>query len=235
MQPTIKCEELSGRFALLPGDPKRAEYISNCLDSSQEVSKNREFWTYEGKYKGVDIVVTSTGIGGPSSAMAVTELSRLGVDTFIRVGTCGFISPKIEAGDIIIVDSAIRKDGTSLFSAPIEYPAVASIDVKSALLEASKNSDRSCHYGTVLTADSFYDVKTALEEFEKAKAFEMECASIFVKCSVEGFRSGGILAVDGEAGSTEAISKYTDKKEIIWNAVDEEIKIALEAIKILES
>ncbi len=235
MEPTIKCEDLSGRYALLPGDPKRAEFISEYLDNAREVAKNREFRTFEGTYKGVNVVVTSTGIGGPSSLMAVNELSNLGVDTFIRVGTCGFIDPEIEAGDLIIADSAVRKDGASSFSAPIEYPANASFDVEKALFEASDASNRSCHCGTVLTADAFYEIGPTLEKFDMVKAFEMECAPIFVKCSVNDMRAGAILAVDGEAGAVEAISKYSSNEEIIWDAVEEEIKIALEAVNILES
>ncbi len=233
MEPTIKCENLSGRFALIPGDPRRAEFISEYLDNAREVAKNREFWTFEGSYRGVNVVVTSTGIGGPSSMMAIEELSNLGIDTFIRVGTCGYIDTEVKAGDLIIVDSAVREEGSSLFSAPIEYPANSSFDVQKALSEAAADSDRPCHSGTVLTADSFYEVGPALEKFEMVKAFEMECAPIFVKCSVNGLRAGAILAVDGKAGSRDAISKYSSDKEIIWNAVEEEIKIALNAVNIL--
>lgn len=87
MQPTIKCEDLPGRYALLPGDPKRAEFISKFLTDGKKIAQNREFWTYTGTYDGIDVVITSTDIGGPSASMAVTELSRLGIDTFIRVGT----------------------------------------------------------------------------------------------------------------------------------------------------
>lgn len=235
LEPTIKCEDLSGSYALLPGDPERAEFISKYLDDAREVAKNREYWTFEGAYQGVDVVVTSTGIGGPSSLMAVEELSNLGIDTFIRVGTCGFINPQVEAGDLIIVDSAVRKEGSSLFSAPIEYPATASFDIEKALSEAADESERTCHRGKVLTADSFYEVGSALERFGMVEAFEMECAPIFVKCSVNDLRAGAILAVDGEAGAVEAISKYSSDEEIIWEAVEEEIKIALEAVRILES
>lgn len=234
MQPTIKCREIPGRYALVPGDPERAKFISDFLDGSRLVAKNREFWTYAGTYEGIDVVVISTGIGGPSATMAVTELSKLGIDTFVRVGTCGYIDPAVEAGDLVVVDSAIRKDGTSLFSAPIEYPAVADFEVLKALLEASVGSKRTFHRGTVLTADSFYDVRQYLSEFKMAKAFEMECAPIFVKASAEGLRAGAILAVDGEAGAAEAISRYTEDEDVIWDAVEKEIEIALESIRILE-
>ncbi|MEA1905067.1 MAG: nucleoside phosphorylase [Candidatus Hadarchaeota archaeon] len=235
MQPTIKCEELPGEYALLPGDPQRAKFISGLLDDSREIAKNREFWTYTGIYRGIEVVITSTGIGGPSTAMVVSELSQLGINTFIRVGTCGYIDPKVKAGDLVIVDSAIRKDGTSLFSAPIEYPAVANHEVLEALTKASQNLERPCHQGTVLTADSFYEIKPWLEKFKMALAFEMECAPLFVKCSVNGLKAGAILAVDGKAGDVGAISRYTRGEKMIREAVREETGIALEAVRILTS
>ena len=161
-----------------------------------------------GEYKGIDVVVTSTGIGCASTSIAVHELSQLGVGTFIRVGTCGYIDPRIKVGDIIIVDSAIRKDGTSQFYAPLEYPAVTSFDVVHALVEASKRLGYGCHRGAVLSADSFYRIKPWIEKFGMALAFEMECALLFVQCSVEGLKSGAIIAADGRAGDVEGVRRY---------------------------
>lgn len=235
MQPHLNLEEPLGDYALLPGDPKRAEYMSNFLQDSRRATKHREFQTYTGRYKGIDVVVTSTGIGAPSTSITIHELSRLGVETFIRVGTCGYINPKLKVGDIIIVDSAIRKDGASRFYAPLEYPAVASFDVTKALVEASRKLDYECHRGMVLSADSFYRIKPWIEKFEKILAFEMECSSLFVQCSVEGLKSGAIIVVDGRAGDVKAVSRYTRGDTIIRKAIEKEVEIALEAVKILES
>jgi len=234
MQPHLKVEKLVGKYALLPGDPKRAEYIASFLEDSREVSKHREFWTFVGRYKGIDVVATSTGIGSPSTSIAVHELSQLGVRTFIRVGTCGYIDPRIKVGDIIIVDSAIRKDGTSQFYALLEYPAVASFNVVEALTKASKRLGYECHRGTVLSADSFYKIKPWVEKFGMAMAFEMECSSLFVQCSVEGLKSGAIIAVDGKAGDVKAVLRYVLGESLVRGAVEREIKIALEAIHLLE-
>jgi len=234
MQPHLKFEKSLGKYALLPGDPRRAEYIADFLEDSREVAKHREFWTFAGKYKGIDIVATSTGIGCPSTSIAVHELSKLGVETFIRVGTCGSIDPKVNAGDIIIVDSAIRKDGTSQFYAPPEYPAVACFDVVKALIEASKKLGYRCHRGMVLSADSFYKVKPWVEKFGMALAFEMECSTLFVQCSLERLKSGAIVAVDGKAGEVDAVLRYAREESFVQEAVKREIEIALGAIGILE-
>lgn len=234
MQLHLKLEKPMGKYAILPGDPKRAEYIAGFLEDSCEISKHREFWTFAGKYKGIDVVVTSTGIGCPSTSIVIHELSQLGVRTFIRVGTCGYIDPKVRAGDIIIVDSAIRKDGTSQFYAPLEYPAVASFEVIKALTEASKKLGYKCHRGMVLSADSFYKVRPWAEKFGTALAFEMECALLFVQCSVEGLRSGAIVAVDGKAGDVRAVSRYARGNQVVRESIKKEVEIALEAVDILE-
>ena len=234
MQPHLKLDKQLGKYALLPGDPERAEYISSFLEDACEISKHREFWTFTGKYKGINITVTSTGIGCPSTSIAVHELSQLGVKTFIRVGTCGYINPKVKTGDIIIVESAIRKDGTSQFYAPLEYPAVASFDVTKALAEVSKKLGYGCHSGMVLSADSFYKVEPYVERFKTALAFEMECAALFVQCSVENLKSGAIVAVDGKAGDVGAILRYVRGESVVQKAIEKEIKIALEAVCHLE-
>ena len=234
MQPHIKWGEFLGKYALLPGDPKRAEYISRFLEDPREISKHREFWTYAGRYKGIDVVVTSTGIGGPSTSIAVRELSQLGVKTFIRVGTCGYVSPKIKTGDIIVVDSAVRKDGTSTFYAPPEYPAIANFDVVNALMLASERLGHPCHRGMVLTADSFYQVKPLVKKFKTVLAFEMECSTLFVQCSVEGLSAGAILAVDGRAGDVQAVSRYARGESVVHESVKKEAETALEAVNILE-
>lgn len=234
MQPHLKWEKPLGKYALLPGDPKRSEYIAGFLEDAREISKHREFWTYVGKYEGIDVTATSTGIGGPSTSIAVHELSELGVKTFIRVGTCGYVDPKVKTGDIIIVDSAIRKDGTSPFYAPPEYPAIATFEVVKSLVEASEKLGYGCHRGMVISADSFYEVKPWIERFKMALAFEMECSVLFVQCSVKGLRSGAIIAVDGKAGDVEAVSRYARGGSVVQEAVKREIEIALEAIKLLE-
>ncbi len=113
------------KYAILPGDPGRVPKIAAYLDDPRELGFNREFRTFSGKLCGETVLVTSTGIGGPSAAIAVEELIRLGVDTFVRVGTCGGMNEKACAGDVVIATGAIRMEGTSREYLPIEFPAVA--------------------------------------------------------------------------------------------------------------
>ncbi|MBQ6314286.1 MAG: uridine phosphorylase [Mogibacterium sp.] len=145
-----------GEYVILPGDPKRCAKIAKYFDDPVLVGDSREFLTYTGTIDGVKVSVTSTGIGGASASIALEELTNIGAKTFIRVGTCGGIKIEAKGGDIIIATGAIRMEGTSKEYAPIEYPAVADLDVTNALVAAAKSLGAEYHTGVVQCKDSFY-------------------------------------------------------------------------------
>ena len=125
-----------GRYVILPGDPKRCKLIAKYFDDAVLVADNREYVTYTGFLEGEKVSVTSTGIGGASTSIAVEELHKIGADTFIRVGTCGGIELDVEAGDLVVATGAIRMEGTSKEYAPIEFPAVADFNIVNELTNA---------------------------------------------------------------------------------------------------
>ena len=145
-----------GKYVLLPGDPGRVPIIAAHLDDAKHVATNREYVTYTGTLDGVPVSVTSTGIGCPSSAIAVEELFRCGADTFIRVGTSGHIQEDIKSGELAIITAAIRDEGTSRQYMPIEFPAIADIDVVLALQAAALKSGAKFRTGITQSKDSFY-------------------------------------------------------------------------------
>ena len=145
-----------GRYVIMQGDPKRCGKIDQYFDNPVLIADNREYITYTGTLDGVKVSVTSTRIGGPSASIAMEELSRCGADTFVRIGTCGGMQPEVKSGDIVIATGAIRMEGTSREYAPIEYPAVANLDVTNALVAAAKEKGLSCHTGVVQCKDAFY-------------------------------------------------------------------------------
>ena len=128
-----------GKYVILPGDPKRCEKIAAYFEHPVLIADSREFVTYTGTLEGETVSVTSTGIGGPSAAIAMEELFKAGAHTFIRVGTCGGIDTEVQSGDLVIATGAVRAEGTSREYAPIEYPAVANLDVVCALREAARD------------------------------------------------------------------------------------------------
>ncbi len=204
----IKPEDI-GRYVILPGDPKRVPKIAAYLDDAKLVADKREFMTYTGYLDGVKVSVTSTGIGGPSTSIALEELVNAGADTFIRVGTCGGIQTEVLSGDVIIANGAVRMEGTTKEYAPIEYPAVADIEVTYSLMKAAKEMGISYHVGVVQSKDSFYgqhspEIKpVSYELMNKWEAWkrmgclgsEMEAAALFITGAYRRVRVGGCMLV----------------------------------------
>jgi uridine phosphorylase len=138
---------------LLPGDPDRVEKITQFWDTAEEQARHREYHTVTGDYEETPITVTSTGIGSPSAAIAVEELARVGVDTFLRVGSCGAIQPEMDVGDLVITTGAVRQEGTSAEYVREDYPAVADHEVVAALVAAAERLGYDYHTGVTMSAD----------------------------------------------------------------------------------
>jgi uridine phosphorylase len=244
MQPHIMCGVGDvAKYVLIPGDPKRVEKIAAFFDESKKVADYRGFVTYTGTVNGTGISACSTGIGCPSAAIAVEELSRIGAETFIRVGTTGALQNEIKMGDIVIATSAVRADGTSRNYAPIELPAVADFNVTSALVDAAHKLRQKVHFGPVLTSDAFYGDLDNLRLWSEYNVLsvEMETSTLFTLANVKKLKAGSILAVDGNPlmglgkGEFEPGEKTGELDEYVQKAINTEIRIAIEAIKILES
>ena len=198
-----------GEYVILPGDPKRCAKIAKYFDDATLIADNREYVTYTGYLDGIKVSVTSTGIGGPSAAIAIEELVKCGAKTFLRVGTCGGMQKEIMGGDIVIATGAIRMEGTSKEYAPIEYPAVADLEVTNALVEAAKQLKEKYHVGVVQCKDAFYgqhepSTKSVSYELENkweawirmgCKASEMESAALFIVGNYLKVRVGSCFLV----------------------------------------
>lgn len=196
-----------GRYVILPGDPKRCEKIAAHFENPRLIADSREYVTYTGYLDGEKVSVTSTGIGGPSAAIAMEELSRVGADTFIRVGTSGGMALEVKSGDVVIASGAIRMEGTSREYAPIEFPAVADVEVTQALIQAARKLGQEYHVGVVQCKDSFYGQHSpetkpvGYELLNKWDAWvkcgclasEMESAALFVVGSWLKLRVGTVL------------------------------------------
>ncbi len=193
-----------GRYVFLPGDPGRCESIAQYFDNPVHIGMNREYNIYTGELLGQKVSVCSTGIGGPSAAIAMEELTKIGADTFIRVGTCGGIDLDVQPGDIVVATGAIRFEHTSLEYAPWEFPAVSDLDIAVALRQAAQNLGYRVHAGVVQCKDSFYGQHSPekspvyyelLQKWESwkrlgVKASEMESATLFVVAAALGVRCG---------------------------------------------
>ena len=229
-----------GRYVILPGDPKRCVKIAQYFDNPVLIADNREYITYTGTLDGVKVSVTSTGIGGPSASIAMEELYRCGADTFVRIGTCGGMQTEIKSGDIVIATAAVRMEGTSREYAPIEYPAVANLDVTNALVEAAKEKGFIYHTGVVQSKDSFYgqhepEAKPAgyelINKWEAWKrmgclASEMESAALFIVAGKLRARMGSCLLVL----ANQEREKLGLENPVVHDT-DMAIRVAVEAIR----
>lgn len=197
-----------GRYCILPGDPERCAAIAARFEKAEQVSQNREFTVYTGVLAGERVSVCSTGIGGPSAAIAMEELIAIGAHTFIRVGTCGGMALPVRAGDVIIATGAIRMEGTSREYAPIEFPAVPDFATTCALVDAARALGKPFHTGVVQCKDSFcgqhapetMPVEPELlykwEAWKRlgALASEMESAALFTVAAARGVRCGAVFS-----------------------------------------
>lgn len=231
-----------GRYVMLPGDPKRCAKIAEHFENAKLVADSREYVTYTGYLDGEKVSVTSTGIGGPSASIAMEELVSCGADTFIRVGTCGGMDLDVVGGDVVIATGAIRMEGTSREYAPIEFPAVANLEVTNALVEASERLGLRHHVGVVQCKDAFYGqhkpsrMPVSYELLDKweawkrmgCKASEMESAALFIAASHLRVRCGSdFLAV----GNQERAALGMENP--IVHDTEAAIRVAVEALRIL--
>ncbi|MEN3013859.1 MAG: nucleoside phosphorylase [Endomicrobiia bacterium] len=234
-----------GNYILLVGDPNRTDLIAKFFDSAKEVSSNREFRIITGYISGnknqkIKISTASTGIGCPSAAICIEELINVGAKVFIRIGTAGSIQNKVKLQDVVITLASVREDGTSLQYVPLSYPACASFEAVSALIEAANNLNIKYHLGITHCKDAFYsEIPEYLPLKEKyhilwkvwqrsnVLATSMESSALFVIGSIRKIIVGEILTIVGE----------THLKKLIYKKIslDNAIKISLEAIKILEN
>ena len=200
-----------GRYVILPGDPKRVPVIASFLDNAVQIADSREYLTYTGYLEGEKVSVTSTGIGGPSASIAMEELVKCGSDTFLRMGTCGGIALPVMGGDAVIATGAVRNDGTSREYAPIEYPAVANMDIVNSIVKTAKQLKQKYHVGIVQCKDSFYGqhepekMPVSYELLNKWEAWkrlgvlasEMESATLFTVAGYLKVRCGSVFFVVG--------------------------------------
>jgi uridine phosphorylase len=229
----------SAPYVIVPGDPGRVPLIASFLDDVEEVAYNREYCTQRGTYKGIPISVTSTGIGGPSTAICVEELAKVGAQVLIRVGTSGGLQRHVNIGDLVVATGAIRDEGTTNQYIPPAFPAVPDFEVTRALKESAEDEGIPHHLGIVHCKDAFYgeepgglptqrDWEAKWEAWHRAGTLctEMEGSTLFVVSQIRGLRSGALLAVIGETRDGIVTIKHI--------GVESAIKVALEGIVKLE-
>jgi uridine phosphorylase len=230
-------------LAIVPGDPARSQRIAELMDNPRQLANHREFNTWIGEMDGKSVVVCSTGIGGPSTSIAVEELAQLGIKTFLRVGTTGAIQPHIKVGDLLVTTAAVRLDGASYHFAPAAYPAAADFYCTTALVDAAREAGTPFHVGITASSDTFYPGQERYDTISKRVAahlkgsmaewqalgvmnYEMESATLLTMCSALGLKAGMVAAVIVNRTEQEIPSPETMKA-----AEHTSVKVVLDAAR----
>ena len=226
----------------MPGDPKRCVKIAKRFDDAKLIADYREYATYTGYINGVKVSATSHGIGGPSTAIALEELIKVGADTFIRVGTCGGMNIDVLPGDVVIVNGAVKGGGTMDNYIPKEFPCVPNIDVLEAMIEGANKVKTRTHVGVVQCKDAFYaqhapesmavdkELLYKWDSYIKAGclASEMESATLFAVGAAKNVRTGAAMLVLHNQERVK--NNINDPKDYTG---EEAIDLIIESIKIL--
>ncbi len=235
-----------GKYVLMPGDPGRCELIASYFDQPRFIASNREYTTYTGTLLGEPVSVTSTGIGCPSTAIAVEELIKLGAHTFIRVGTAGGVQEDDYNGDLAIVSGAIRDEGTTSQYLPIEYPAIANLDVVVALRSAAIRSGLPYHVGVSHSKDSFYGeiepdrMPISGHLLSRWKAWkhggaicsEMESSALFIIAGIHRKRAGSAVLIIGDPTKKFETPEEKARFDELMD-INRLIRVGVEAMKLL--
>jgi len=221
-------------IALVPGDPGRVDRIAGHCSDVETVAENREYTVVNASYEGRPLTICSTGIGAPSAGIAVEELDQVGVETVLRVGTCGALQRGIEIGDMIVATGAAKDEGTTKRYEKATLPAVPHHEVLSELVAVSEARDETVHVGPIATDDAFYaETEEYVENWERAGmlAVEMEAAALFTLARRKGMRAGAICTVDGNLveGTQKGETEDEELPEKAKNNVERAIELSLEA------
>lgn len=235
-QPHILCTENDvAEYVILPGDPERVLRVADHLDEWKEIGYNREFRTITGKYKGIPITVTSTGIGGASAGIALEELIACGAKYFIRIGSAGAVKESIEIGDLIIPIGAVREDGASKMYISENFPAVADLELTNIIIHTCKKLKYPYFSGIIRSHDAFYidDEEERMRFWNKKNvlASDMETAALFTISQLRGVYAASILnnVVKFQGALKESIEEYVQIESIAKEGEKREIILALES------
>ena len=218
-------EDLGIEDAILPGDPARVDRVAALLEQPEELMFNREYKSVRGLWKGRPVLIISTGMGGPSTAIAVEELARTGVRQMIRIGSCGALTPTLDLGDLVLVCGAVRDDGTSAGYLPAEYPAVPDLDLLNACRTAARRQQAPYQIGIARSHDCMYrdDI-----------ASDMETATMLVVGRLRGVRCASILNVVAgfHKNVAESVGRYQNGEQAAAAGEHLEICTALDALDV---
>jgi len=233
-------DDLDIKYALLPGDPGRVEQVKAFLDDPVDLAFNREYKSVMGEYQGTKVLVVSSGIGGPSTAIAIEELAAIGIKGIIRIGSCGALQPGMKLGDLVIATAAVRDEGTSKAYVEPVYPAVADLALLMIMRTFAENAGMPHLFGIVRSHDSFYTAREkAITGYWGDKGIigsDMETAALFVLGGLKNIQVASILnvVVTLEGTLAEGVRQFVNGEDLTRKGERNQIRLALETFHLLD-
>jgi purine-nucleoside phosphorylase len=217
---------------LLPGDPLRAKYIAETfLDDVVQRNAERGMLGYSGTFKGTPVSVQSSGMGCPSAAIVIEELTQLGVKKLLRVGTCGGLQPDLSIGDLVIALSATAADATaSHYVAGEPHAPTADFGLVHEAVHQAKHLGKPVRVGPIVSSDIFYqpDPDQVRRWSDRGVlAVEMEAAVLFTLGALRKIQAGCMLIVSDVIVEGEFV-RISD--EDMRKAVDQMTELALQTV-----
>lgn len=214
---------LGADIALLPGDPGRVRSLAEAMGPTIDLTSHREYTSALAQVQDKPVLVCSTGMGGPSTAICLEELARLGIRRVIRVGTTGSIQENLNLGEVVIIKGAVRLEGTSTHYAPLEFPAVADLELTQLLVYAARLLNIPHQVGICVSSDTFwpgqerYDsfngyvprrFQGSMKEWQQLGVtnYEMETAAVFVTAQALGMKAASLCGVVAKRTQSESIA-----------------------------
>ncbi len=148
------------------------------------------------KPKGKIGIMTGFGGGSPMTVELAEEFVAMGVRRMILLTWGGILQPGMQAGDIVVIDRAIRDEGTSYHYLPPAKYVDASPNLAAALEAAIRARGGTCTRGTTWTTDAPY--RETIDEIrqyqaEGVKTVEMESAGLFTIGQVRGVETVSVV------------------------------------------
>lgn len=232
----IKSSDVQPRV-LVVGDPERAAKIASLCEDSKQIGRNREYLTYNARWKNTPITIVSHGVGACGAAVAFEELCRAGARYIVRSGTAGGLQNHINDGDLVVATAAVRADGLSQRIVPLEYPAVGDLSLTHGLNKNAKKYTQNIHTGVVATQASFYpspifDNEQLTWQKIGAIAVEMEIAALFIIGAYHQVKCGAVVAIDGNPlkAKDETMENYNPHRQIVNQAIENALYTALDTL-----
>jgi uridine phosphorylase len=220
--------------ALIPGPKERSQKLLANLENPRKVFSFLDYEVHAGTYQGKKVTVGNGGRYAPDTAITTEILCAGGVESLIRLGSCGALLEGIHVGDLIIVTGAVRGEGTSRYYVPENFSTVAHPDLVRVLVEAAKSLNIRYHLGRVYTTDALFrenrEFIDALTE-QRIAGIDMVTSAFLTVAQVQNRKAGALLAVSDECWN----GKMGFRDPLFLQCEERMMEVGLKAVHLLGS